>query len=90
MHGFSLSTPLMNIFMMLQGAGVKCWGQVYVCTRVAGKKECERGERQAVCTAPKQTSLLFIKLYHMLHLFKKTLVHQDAYEFWKTNHLDRP
>ncbi len=45
MHGISLNTlPLMNIFIMLQGAGVKCWGQVCVCALVLqGKKECERG-----------------------------------------------
>lgn len=55
----------------------RCWCEVLgagvcVCTSVAGKKECERGERQAVCTAPKQTSLLFIKRYHVLYLFWKS------------------
>lgn len=85
MHGISLNTlPLMNIFMMLQGAGVKCWGQVCVCTCVAGKKECERGERQAVCTAPKQTSLLSIKWYHVLYLFWKYTCYSGCMQVLET------
>lgn len=46
MHGISLNTlPLMNIFMMLQGAGVKCRGQVCVCALVLLGKRSVKGVR---------------------------------------------
>lgn len=55
MHGVSLNTlPLMNIFIMLQGAGVKC-----VCVKEVRGKPCARH----------QTKNFFIKIVEHLHQF---------------------